>query len=109
LENQEIFTFGSGQDCDVPLEHDSISKLHAAFVLTKDEGVKMLDFGSEYGTMHNGKKLEANFPVQVAFEGDSITFGASLRQYDVKIDYTRMQKAAEDHLRALELEMEQLD
>lgn len=65
LENKEIFTFGQSTKCDVPLSHDSLAPVHAAIAITKDEGVKVVDFGSKYGTLLNNKRLEGNFPIQI--------------------------------------------
>ena len=95
LENKEIFTFGKSAACDVPLLHDSLAPIHAALIMTQDEGVKVVDFGSKFGTHLNGKKLEGNFPAKIAHSGDEIQFGASNRSYKITIDYTKMQRAAE--------------
>jgi pSer/pThr/pTyr-binding forkhead associated (FHA) protein len=110
LENKEVFTLGRNDEaCSVQLLHESISGVHAAFVVDKEKGVMLIDLGSEYGTTLNGTELVENVPNLIQKNGDVVVFGASTRSYKVKIDYSRMLKAQEQALKALEIEIDQLE
>lgn len=71
LENRTVFKFGRSQSATsqftdtVQLLHESISSCHAAFVIDKEQGLLLIDLGSEHGTFLNNKRLELNFPTKV--------------------------------------------
>ena len=66
LENKELFVFGRNEiACNVHLLHESISGVHAVFVIDKEKGATLIDLGSEYGTTLNGVELEQNVPAQI--------------------------------------------
>ena len=106
LNNRNIFKFGRGDQMNptdtIQLLHESISLFHAALAIDKDQGLVMIDLGSETGTCLNGKRLEKNIPTPVQQQGDMITFGFSTRKYKVTVDYTRMLEAQEQALKMLE-------
>ena len=78
---KELTLFGRDEDCDVRLEHKSISKLHC--VVVKTDGLLLVrDLGSTNGTRVNGQRIRraallpndhfaiANLKYRVAFGGD---------------------------------------
>ena len=53
---KDMTLFGRDEDCDVRLDHKSISKLHC--VIVKTDGVLLLrDLGSTNGTRVNGQRV----------------------------------------------------
>jgi hypothetical protein len=72
LRAESRHVLGRGDDCDVSLPGELVSRHHAA--ITVKEGVHWLeDLGSANGTLYNGKRLEG--PVQLR-DGDTIQIGA---------------------------------
>lgn len=70
--NTEKLLVGSGDNCDVKIEHDSISH-YQAMIFINNEGVATItDLESPNGTYINGVRTQqkASF-----FEGDTLTFG----------------------------------
>src|SRR5579883_2393108 len=53
---KDLTLFGRDEDCDVRLDHKSVSKLHC--VIVKTDGVLLLrDLGSTNGTRVNGQRV----------------------------------------------------
>src|SRR5688572_31954714 len=53
---KELTLFGRDEDCDVRLEHKSVSKMHC--VIVKTDGLLLLrDLGSTNGTRVNGTRV----------------------------------------------------
>jgi uncharacterized RDD family membrane protein YckC len=70
--DREKLVIGRSRSCDIRLREDTVSRLHAAFVLR--DGVMVLeDLGSSNGTFLNGERVLA--PCVVA-AGDAVRFGA---------------------------------
>jgi adenylate cyclase len=62
---------GRANDCDIVLDHVSVSRQHAALVVSFDE-ILLVDLGSRNGTSLNGREIrEAR-----AIPGDRIIFGS---------------------------------
>lgn len=77
--NQKSLSFGRGADCDVILDHASISRHHALLKKHEDNLWRLTDTNSTYGTYVNGKVLSKdNRILQV---GDILKFGESTRTY----------------------------
>jgi pSer/pThr/pTyr-binding forkhead associated (FHA) protein len=54
--SKDMTLFGRDEDCDVRLDHKSVSKLHC--VIVKTDGVLLLrDLGSTNGTRVNGQRV----------------------------------------------------
>jgi hypothetical protein len=78
------FVFGRQHDIvDIPLDHPSISRQHAALQFRVDDGALMiLDLGSAQGTYVNKNKLDPSTFKRV-YVGDILKFGSSTRSYIV--------------------------
>jgi len=63
---------GRSRSCEIRLQEDTVSRLHAAFVW-RDGSICVEDLGSSNGTFVNGRRLEA--PCVLA-PGDTVRFGA---------------------------------
>lgn len=63
---------GRSRSCEVRLQEDSVSRLHAAFVW-RDLALYLEDLGSSNGTFVNGRRIDA--PCRVK-PGDVVRFGA---------------------------------
>lgn len=97
---QSHYLLGRDRDiCNIPLDHPSCSKQHAAIVfrqnIEEDElGRKtsiikpyIMDLGSTNGTFINDVKIDDMRYIEL-FEKDAIKFGASSREYIIIIDKT---------------------
>jgi pSer/pThr/pTyr-binding forkhead associated (FHA) protein len=71
---------GRTRNCDVRIEHPSISRLHALFLRASDGGWSVVDAGSSNGTRRNGQPVEKNRPQRINF-GDIIAFGSVATQF----------------------------
>ena len=66
LEGKNCFVFGAHQQkCDYLLRHQSISRVHAAFLIDSELGVVLVDLMSKAGTTLDSKPLEPCMPAQV--------------------------------------------
>ncbi len=75
---------GRASDSDLPLNHASVSKIHAALVLNREGTLLVSDTGSTNGTYINGRRISYGEARQIE-EGDVVGFG------DVEV---RFRKAA---------------
>ncbi|CAM9555038.1 unnamed protein product [Ectocarpus sp. 4 AP-2014] len=66
--------------CHERLDHESISRRHAAFVHNGDGDVFVADLGSTHGTYVNGCKIASKTATRLG-DGDVIKFGESSRSY----------------------------
>eukprot|EP00747_Dinoflagellata_sp_TGD_P210167 gnl/TRDRNA2_/TRDRNA2_83481_c0_seq1.p1 gnl/TRDRNA2_/TRDRNA2_83481_c0~~gnl/TRDRNA2_/TRDRNA2_83481_c0_seq1.p1 ORF type:complete len:245 (-),score=62.25 gnl/TRDRNA2_/TRDRNA2_83481_c0_seq1:81-815(-) len=77
---KETWTLGRDvQQCDFRLNHDSISRQHAAITVQKGQ-MYLTDLKSVHGTFVDGRKLPANVPMRLT-TGANLKFGASTRCY----------------------------
>ena len=83
---KDMTLFGRDEDCDVRLDHKSVSKLHC--VVVKTDGLLLLrDLGSTNGTRVNGQRVRRaallpNDTVAIANLRYTVKFGAELEKLD---------------------------
>jgi pSer/pThr/pTyr-binding forkhead associated (FHA) protein len=83
---KDMTLFGRDEDCDVRLDHKSVSKLHC--VIVKTDGVLLLrDLGSTNGTRVNGQRVRRaallpNDTLAIANLKYTVKFGAELEKDD---------------------------
>ncbi|XP_073134166.1 protein phosphatase 1 regulatory inhibitor subunit PPP1R8 homolog [Henckelia pumila] len=66
--------------CDFVLDHQSVSRQHAAVVVHKNGSVYVIDLGSAHGTFVANERLVKDSPVELEV-GQSLRFAASTRTY----------------------------
>ncbi|KAL5699947.1 hypothetical protein ACHQM5_025462 [Ranunculus cassubicifolius] len=66
--------------CDFVLDHQSVSRQHAAVVPHKNGSVYVIDMGSVHGTFVANERLSKENPVELEV-GQSLRFAASTRSY----------------------------
>ncbi|KAL9230370.1 hypothetical protein vseg_005732 [Gypsophila vaccaria] len=66
--------------CDFVLDHQSVSRQHAAVVPHKNGSVYVVDLGSAHGTFVANERLTKESPVELEV-GQSLRFAASTRTY----------------------------
>jgi DNA-binding NtrC family response regulator len=67
-------SFGRGKDCDVQIDHASVSRRHA--LLHVGDPMHVEDLGSSNGTRVAGRRLAPNHPTPVG-PGDAVEIGAA--------------------------------
>lgn len=66
--------------CDFVLDHQSVSRQHAAVVPHKNGSIFVIDLGSAHGTFVANERLTKEMPVELEV-GQSLKFAASTRTY----------------------------
>lgn len=66
--------------CDFVLDHQSVSRQHAAVIPHKNGSVYVIDLGSAHGTFVANERLIKDTPVELEV-GQSLRFAASTRSY----------------------------
>ncbi|XP_047330576.1 protein phosphatase 1 regulatory inhibitor subunit PPP1R8 homolog [Impatiens glandulifera] len=66
--------------CDYVLDHQSVSRQHAAVIPHKNGSVFVIDLGSAHGTFVANERLTKDSPVELEV-GQSLRFAASTRTY----------------------------
>jgi pSer/pThr/pTyr-binding forkhead associated (FHA) protein len=95
---KDMTLFGRDEDCDVRLDHKSVSKLHC--VVVKTDGVLLLrDLGSTNGTRVNGQRIRRaallpNDALAIATLRYTVKFGAELEKDDAAGSEKAKQDAA---------------
>lgn len=86
LNKKKFLTLGrNAKMSDIRLDHPSISRRHAMFAHGSSGNVYVMDLGSSHGTFVNNKRL-TNKKREALHDGDVVRFGASTREYIVKLD-----------------------
>lgn len=68
------------QTCDFVLDHQSVSRQHAAVIPHKNGSIYVIDLGSAHGTFVANERLTKDTPVELEV-GQSLRFAASTRTY----------------------------
>jgi pSer/pThr/pTyr-binding forkhead associated (FHA) protein len=95
---KDMTLFGRDEDCDVRLDHKSVSKLHC--VIVKTDGVLLLrDLGSTNGTRVNGQRVRRaallpNDTLSIANVKYSVKFGVELEKADAEDAKQKKEKDA---------------
>ena len=95
---KDLTLFGRDDDCDVQLDHKSVSKLHC--VIVKTDGVLLLrDLGSTNGTRVNGQRVRRaallpNDTLAIANVKYTVKFGAELEKAESEANNKEKEKAA---------------
>jgi hypothetical protein len=76
---------GRAHDSDLPLDHQSVSKIHAALLLNREGTLLVSDTGSTNGTYINGRRIAYGEARQIE-EGDVVGFG------DVEVRFRKTEK-----------------
>ena len=86
-------TLGSWSECDLVIEGDTVSQIHAQLLLTRDNFLNVLDAGSEHGTWlyRNGQWIRA-MRIELG-QNDRIRFG------DVEVAVDRLLEAFGEKVR----------
>ena len=66
-------TIGRDPECEIVIDHDSISRRHATLSVAPMGGVLLTDLGSTNGTWLNGKRVAGEMAVSA---GDELRFGS---------------------------------
>lgn len=66
--------------CDIVLDHQSVSRQHAAVVPHKNGSIYVIDLGSAHGTFVANERLTKDSPMELEV-GQSLRFAASTRVY----------------------------
>uniref|UniRef100_A0A452XKI4 FHA domain-containing protein n=1 Tax=Aegilops tauschii subsp. strangulata TaxID=200361 RepID=A0A452XKI4_AEGTS len=66
--------------CEIVLDHQSVSRQHAAVVPHKNGSIYVIDLGSVHGTFVANERLTKDNPVELEV-GQSLRFAASTRAY----------------------------
>ena len=86
LSSRECLVFGSKpSQCDVQLNHASISSQQAAICVHMDGGVLLIDLNSSNGSFVNGEKIEAHAGWRLENES-RIWFGDSELEFELRTD-----------------------
>jgi predicted NAD-dependent protein-ADP-ribosyltransferase YbiA (DUF1768 family)/RNA recognition motif-containing protein len=101
LKNRPFYLFGNLSSNDLKLEHPSISRIHAAIICDKNNGVILLDLRSKSGTRLDGDLLQDHIPYKLK-NGKKINFAMSTRDYYIDIDMTKIQRMYEKEKNKLE-------
>jgi pSer/pThr/pTyr-binding forkhead associated (FHA) protein len=95
---KDMTLFGRDEECDVHLDHKSVSKLHC--VIVKTDGVLLLrDLGSTNGTRVNGQRVRRaallpNDILSVAHLKYTVKFGAELEHEEAEAANQAKKEAA---------------
>lgn len=71
--------------CDFVLDHQSVSRQHAAVIPHKNGSLYVIDLGSAHGTFVANERLTKDSPVELEV-GQSLRFAASTRVYILRKD-----------------------
>lgn len=93
--SEESFTIGRSLDCALPLNDESISRVHVV-ITHRGNQVWIEDKNSSNGTMLNGVRLQAEKPTNIV-PSDKIQLGKSLYVVTVSLEIEEVQQPVENH------------
>ncbi|PIA47234.1 hypothetical protein AQUCO_01400132v1 [Aquilegia coerulea] len=80
-DDEEMLLVGRHPDCNIMLEHPSISRFHLQIRLQPSlQKLSVIDLSSAHGTWVSDRKIEPQVSVELS-EGDSLRLGGSTRSY----------------------------
>lgn len=86
VDKQSHYILGrNGAIVDIPIDHPSCSRQHAALVHRADGSVMIIDLKSAHGSFFGQNVIEPDAPVAVE-SGEPFRFGASSRTYFLRRD-----------------------
>jgi pSer/pThr/pTyr-binding forkhead associated (FHA) protein len=102
---KELTLFGRDEDCDVRLDHKSVSKLHCVIVKT-DSALLLRDLGSTNGTRVNGQRVRRasllpNDTLAVANLKFVVKYGVELEKEEAGAEKAKKEAAAQLRRNAL--------
>ena len=72
MSSAKLYKLGRLPDCEIVLDHITISRVHAEFFVDPESNVFLSDLNSSYGTFVNAKRIAQ--PVLLV-SGDTVSFG----------------------------------
>ena len=72
MSTAKLYKLGRLPDCEIVLDHITISRVHAEFFVDPESNVFLSDLNSSYGTFVNAKRIAQ--PVLLV-SGDIVSFG----------------------------------
>ena len=72
MSSAKLYKLGRLPDCEIVLDHITISRVHAEFFVDPESNVFLSDLNSSYGTFVNAKRIAQ--PVLLV-SGDIVSFG----------------------------------
>jgi pSer/pThr/pTyr-binding forkhead associated (FHA) protein len=72
MSSAKLYKLGRLPDCEIVLDHITISRVHAEFFVDPESNVFLSDLNSSYGTFVNAKRIAQ--PVLLV-SGDVVSFG----------------------------------
>mmetsp|Transcript_47823 Transcript_47823/g.79588 ORF Transcript_47823/g.79588 Transcript_47823/m.79588 type:complete len:180 (-) Transcript_47823:531-1070(-) len=80
IDDKRAYLLGRSPDCDIVLEHPSVSRHHCALVHHKNGTIFVLDLGSVHGTQVAGERIDSQTPTLFE-EGCTLRVAASSRVF----------------------------
>ncbi|KVI06556.1 Forkhead-associated (FHA) domain-containing protein [Cynara cardunculus var. scolymus] len=81
--DEEILLVGRHPQCNITLEHPSISRYHLRIHSNpSSQMLSVIDLSSVHGTWVSGKRIESGVPVKLK-DGDTVRMGGSSRIYEL--------------------------
>ena len=104
IENKELtkqrIIFGRQDDCDIIMNHPSISRYHAALLWSKSQAGQsfwyLVDLGSTHGTTLNKELIESGKYYKIIPNNNLYKFGASTRMFTLCSDQDDEEEETEE-------------
>lgn len=96
-QGKNFITFGRLPENDVPLDHESTSRIHAVLQFGPRNTAFIYDLGSSHGTFINKNQILAGKYVKIICGNAMIRFGASSRQYILNLEENTEEEVIPEH------------